>query len=232
MEIHPIYTRYKISTCGKVYDTLKERFLKSRVNDNGYVLVSLYLGYKKTKSYRVHRLVAETFLKDSKYYGLDVNHKDGNKQNNNLDNLEWCTRSYNIIHAKDNGLNTSRGETHVDSIYSEEQIREVCKLLEDGLDNTTIEAETKVSKQNITNIRTGSTWKHISSEYNINYKSFNKLTKEQVLEVYMKAISGNYTIKSLAEDYNVHRETISRIKSKKVHKRLIESSLNDYPEGE
>ncbi len=55
------------------------------------------------KYYLVHRLVAETFIPNPNKF-KDVNHKDGNKLNNNVNNLEWCTRSYNLIHAYNNGL--------------------------------------------------------------------------------------------------------------------------------
>lgn len=55
----------------------------------------------KQKTYLIHRLVAEAFIPNSNNY-LEINHKDENKQNNNVDNLEWCTRSYNINYGKRN----------------------------------------------------------------------------------------------------------------------------------
>lgn len=66
----------------------------------GYQMVGLGTG--KTRS--VHRLVAEAFVKGHSSKRNDVNHIDGNKQNNDVSNLEWCTRSENIRHAYDNGL--------------------------------------------------------------------------------------------------------------------------------
>ena len=65
-------------------------------NRTGYIRVNLYNKGKK-KRYFIHRLVAEAFL--PKIQGKDfVNHKDGNKQNNELGNLEWCNRSENMKH--------------------------------------------------------------------------------------------------------------------------------------
>ena len=77
-------------------------FLKYR-NKNGYNTVGLQIN-KKKKMFFVHRLVAEYFIAPKKD-NLQVNHIDGNKQNNNFLNLEWVTASQNTKHAYDNGLN-------------------------------------------------------------------------------------------------------------------------------
>lgn len=69
---------------------------------NGYLCVNLSRG-GKYKIYRVHRLVAETFIPNPDHLP-QVNHKDCNKMNNHIDNLEWCTQQENIRHAVRNGL--------------------------------------------------------------------------------------------------------------------------------
>lgn len=75
-----------------------ERVLKPYLDDLGYLRVSFKKGYR-----RVHRLVAEAFVPNPT--GLpQVNHKDGNKQNNNVENLEWVDNKTNQIHALANGL--------------------------------------------------------------------------------------------------------------------------------
>lgn len=95
---------YQISNFGRVKSIRfgKERILKPGTNGKGYLYVGLWKN-GKVKNFRIHRLVAEAFLeipeelkhlKGTHY--LQVNHKDENKQNNNVENLEWCTHSYNI----------------------------------------------------------------------------------------------------------------------------------------
>lgn len=90
---------YQVSDDGRVrriYDTVPPRILKSR--PSLYPTVSLCVGQKK-KSFNVHRLVAETFLERPERT-TEVNHKDGNKWNNDLSNLEWVTQKENMNHAR------------------------------------------------------------------------------------------------------------------------------------
>lgn len=68
--------------------------LKPIVKSDGYTLVNLYYAHKKFKARYVHRLVAQAFLSNPNNYP-QVNHKDENKQNNRVENLEWCTAHYN-----------------------------------------------------------------------------------------------------------------------------------------
>lgn len=90
---------YQVSNKGNVKSlnynhTKEEKILRLGVDRNGYLIVNLYKN-GKCKSLRVHRLVLRTFNPVENMDKLEVNHKDENKKNNNLDNLEWCSRSYN-----------------------------------------------------------------------------------------------------------------------------------------
>ena len=73
--------------------TLKDKNLKPKVDGKGYVHVILF-NHNKRKTIRIHRLVAEMFIPNPNNYP-QVNHKDEDKQNNKVDNLEWCTNKYN-----------------------------------------------------------------------------------------------------------------------------------------
>jgi len=98
---------YKISNYGNVKSlnfnrTNKEKLLKNRIVNEGYVQVVLYKNSKR-KAYYVHCLVANHFIENPNNLP-EVNHKDGNKQNNNVDNLEWVTSKENSIHEIKNNL--------------------------------------------------------------------------------------------------------------------------------
>lgn len=76
----------------------KATVLKSFVSPTGYERVQVGIGYRKQKKYSVHRLVALTFIPNPENK-KQINHIDGNKLNNHVDNLEWSTSKENIIHA-------------------------------------------------------------------------------------------------------------------------------------
>lgn len=95
-------TDYEISKDGKVFSNKTNKFLQGSVYNTGYRMVRLTIGGSK-KSYAIHRLVAETFLQNPKKLPI-VNHKDGNKLNNKVDNLEWVNQSENRTHAVQNKI--------------------------------------------------------------------------------------------------------------------------------
>lgn len=81
----------------------KEKILKPLKITKGYLGIRLYNEKVKGKTFKIHRLVAETFIPNPNNY-KQINHIDGNKENNCVENLEWCDRSYNIRHALEIGL--------------------------------------------------------------------------------------------------------------------------------
>lgn len=98
---HPYFNDIKVSNNGRILSRKsgKWRELKPYSNNRGYLRVSI--GHDKHES--IHRLVAETFIPNPENKE-QVNHKDGNKLNNIVSNLEWCTMSENIIHGYQTGL--------------------------------------------------------------------------------------------------------------------------------
>lgn len=97
---------YQVSNFGKVKNIKTLKILKPSLTYNGYEMVKLSKN-SKVKNFRINRLVAEAFIPNPNNYPI-VNHKDGNKLNNNINNLEWCSYSYNLIEAYRLKLKTSR----------------------------------------------------------------------------------------------------------------------------
>lgn len=226
-KLHPIYTQYLVSDTGEITNVNTGKVLKQNVNDNGYLLVTITITKGEYKRYRVHRLVAETFLENPNNFS-DVNHKNGIKTDNNLYNLEWCTRSYNIKHAKAMGLNTSIGQTHVMTDLTNKDVEEVCFMLEKGVPIKIISDITNICKQTIVNIKNGRTWEHISKGYNITTTKKPRLTDESVIGVYLDYWENKLSKKDIISKYGISRKTVERIVNKKTHKELIINYLNDY----
>lgn len=93
--------KYKISNLGRVYSIKNDIILKPGYDGKKYSTVSLY--NKKKYHFKIHRLVAKYFIPNPNNYP-QINHIDGNKQNNRIDNLEWCDQSHNIKEAYRLGL--------------------------------------------------------------------------------------------------------------------------------
>lgn len=142
---------YEVSTLGEVRSS-KTKLVKSlRSCRGGYLRVTLY---PSGKTYHVHRLVALTHL--NKVEGLDVvNHKDGVKTNNRVENLEWCDHKYNVNHAYQNGLNQYR------NIVGEKNPS--VKLTRDIVE----EVRQRASK--------GEKWKDLAKDYGVKYNCIKRI---------------------------------------------------------
>lgn len=140
---------------GKCHRTWNEHILCTAIDSRGYVRTSLSKdGHSKTV--KIHRLVAEAFISN-----LDnlpqVNHKDGNKQNNNADNLEWCTQAENMKHAYHMKLKVLNGENNPSSKLS---FNDVCYIREHkDLGSKALSDLFGVHRKTIQRIVSGAVWK-------------------------------------------------------------------------
>ena len=111
---------YDVSNLGNVYSYRLKRNLKLSVDKIGYVRICLQKTNRKdAKRYYVHRLVAEAFIQNIKNKQF-INHKDENKTNNCIDNLEWCTAKENMNYGT---RNKRIGLSNKNSVYFSKKIK-------------------------------------------------------------------------------------------------------------
>lgn len=108
---------YEVSHDGRVFSILQTTSrrigeLKPYVNEGGYLRVNLYNRFGKVKKYYVHRLVALHFINQEKGKNV-VNHINGDKSNNHVANLEWCSQKENIKHSFETELQPNCIPTYV-----------------------------------------------------------------------------------------------------------------------
>lgn len=121
------YGRVKADTCktkfGNQIKQWPERFINPWVSRTGYNYIDISIN-GKVQRFLLHRLVALHFIDniDNKPH---INHIDGDKNNNNVSNLEWCTEKENLQHARDLGLNNSIGSNNKMAKFTDEQVIEI-----------------------------------------------------------------------------------------------------------
>jgi hypothetical protein len=153
------HDRYEISKCGVIRNILTKKIKSQYIGSTGYYMVSFSYN-NKSKPQRVHRLLASTFLKNI-HNAKFINHIDGNKLNNDLNNLEWCTHSHNMKHAFETGLVNNTGEKNGMSKLNLDKVTIIKKLLKDGISQQKIANIFNVSRSAILKIHLGKTWNHI-----------------------------------------------------------------------
>lgn len=149
---------YKISACGEVYSN-RYGFLKPLlVKNTGYFQVSLNKrGIRKRVS--IHRLVAIEFIHNLGNKP-NINHKDGNKINNRVENLEWCTQKENIAHSIATGLTNQIGERNNCSKLKDQEVLSIRALA--GIHSQNELARMfNISRSVIKDIINQRTWKHL-----------------------------------------------------------------------
>lgn len=134
------------------------------IGSTGYYMVTLRnKEANKIKPRRVHRLLCQTF-KPNPLNMPEVNHKDGNKLNNNLKNLEWTDHLGNMQHAFRIGLANNTGIKNGMSKLTEDQVKLIKKRLSDGVSQYKIAKEIGcISRSAVMNIKNRGQWKHVTA---------------------------------------------------------------------
>ena len=227
----PWAKNYKVSNTGKVFSFAKIKLgieLKPVISKNKRVMslgkdmypeVSISDNNKKIKNYPIHRLVAETFIPNPENKPM-VNHIDGDKTNNRVNNLEWVTPKENTQHAVKEGLmNPPVGERCASSKYKENEVLKVIQLLSEGKSNIDVSRLTGVDTRAVSSIRNKKRWSYlwetdqtkglaIPDSDNGQFRS--KMPLETRIEIIKDA--EKLTSRDLANKYSINQNFAYRIK--------------------
>jgi len=161
LKIIKTFPEYTITEDGVITRIKSGRVIKHQVNVDGYFVVNLV---KDGKSYhrRVCRLKAEAFLNDFSEDKV-VNHKDLNKQNDALDNLEMVSTLENNLHSIRLQPDKHKGRATI----TKEVATKICEMFVSGATNEEVSKQLSVSKDVVSKIRNKSAWRDVSDNYNI-----------------------------------------------------------------
>ena len=153
---------YFVNELGEIYSYPKKtrkgvRKMLAQKNNNGYLSIDLCKN-GNIKKYSLHRIIALAFL-DNIENKEQVNHINGNKHDNRIENLEWSTRSENQKHSIETGLRSAKGEKNSQSKLTEIQ---VLNIFNDKRTYNQISKDFNISIGTISDIKRGHTWNHIT----------------------------------------------------------------------
>lgn len=190
----------------------------------GYLFISLHNGTRAKTCY-IHRLVADAFVATIPE-GFEVNHKDGNKENNTPDNLEIVTHHENMIHAN-TALKWQSGERNNQSVLTEDDVRTI-RLLAQSQRYCEIAQRYNVDEQTIRDAVLATTWRHVDTDVYIapekqlqfgESHSNAKITENDVAEI-RRLASINVLPKDIAPMYGITNSTATAIITGKTWRHL------------
>ena len=214
------FSNYIIFSDGSVFSCKRNKMMKLTLDNNiKYFRISLRDDSGNIASYLVHRLVAEAFIPnpDNK---PEVNHKDGNKLNNRVDNLEWVTRKENMLHAHSLGLRDNNGEGNPRDVLSEDEVLAIYNDLLDGARVCDLADRYNVARPTISDIKAKRNWYYLLADLpSIKHKKkINTLSESTVRWVCSEIKSGTRLCDILkkAENKELNENNIYDIKRKRT----------------
>lgn len=236
---HINLSKYCVTEDGKVYSLRTDRFIEGWVDIGGYRTSGLTDDDGRVVQPKYHRLVAFAYLDNDDPDNKDqVNHIDGDKQNNHYTNLEWCTAKENSQHAVNMGLKPAVylvdeslsltddlkihnwKETLTKSHLTEDDIHKICQYLEKGYRVCDISSMFKYDRRLIQHLKdnTSSKWSHISTTYDFSkLPRKNKTSPEKVIKICRHLSDGKMSINKIAKELGVDRKVVSNIRARKFY---------------
>lgn len=162
----PKYSRYKASSDGEIYTPNWKggktgKVMKPAVDSNGYMRTMLVDDEGRTRTIKVHRIIAQTFIENPDEL-KEVNHLNGNKADNRVENLDWVSHQQNIRHSFDNGLQNNRGINNPFSKLTERDVLEIrAKFKPRIYGRKELALEYNVKQTTIKDVILRKSWNHI-----------------------------------------------------------------------
>lgn len=207
------FPNYAVTKKGQVWSLYSNKFLSQNKFLGEYRAVTLcHDGVKE--EHLIHRLVAEAFIPNEEDNPC-VNHKDGDKLNNDLSNLEWVTYKENTKHAMETGL---RRKTVINEYRQQPDslIHLVCKMLDEGARNRDICETTGLAQSFVSGIKSGKIYRDISCEYDFRkVPSSNRISEDKVISICEKLTDKSLSINKVAKLHGVSFNVVKRIKERK-----------------
>jgi hypothetical protein len=202
----------------------------------GYRKYSITFDDGTRKEFPAHRLVALAYIDnpDNKQF---VNHINGVKTDNFVDNLEWVTPSENNYHAYQTGLSCGKRptadvetltgeytESYRDSEFTEEQIRGVCELLSQGYRDVDISRMLEFPRRVINYIRHNEfpNFSEVIAEYNFSFSKEDRMSPEMVIAI-CKELENGVRVMELSRKLGLDRKKVGNIRSRKTFKEISKS---------
>lgn len=160
---------YQVSNLGRIRNKITGQMLRASTISKGYKGVRLYYDVQKAHSLKVHRIVANAFIPNPMNLP-QINHIDGDKSNNRVDNLEWCSNDFNMHHANENGL-ILQGEDRPASKCSNESLKLIQRLIDCGFRAYQLAKIYGIAKRNMYHILRGDNYSKLN--LNIKYPAYN-----------------------------------------------------------
>lgn len=223
MEVWKTYPGYghQFSNRGRVISP-NGNIISGYPNQKGYMIVDMGRRRENRKCVTIHTAVAKLFIGERPSPDHQINHKDGIKRNNYVENLEYVTASENVIHSILNGLSTRK--------LSPEDIMKIVLLRDEGRTHKEISIRMGISKLYVGTILTGKAWQYLTGIERLDYPKRGegspgaKLKEKSVLEI-RKLIGTGITNTEIARKFGVSVPTITDIKNRKSWKHLEATSV-------
>ena len=233
------FSQYSITEDGRVYSHKINKWVKQQISNNGYYVVSI--GSDSGVRYRkkVHRLLLQIYkpIEDSDSYV--VNHIDGDKKNNDLSNLEWCTVKENSYHALDNGLykpshanehtiildesdhKYPNVDTHINDrkLISDDLIVEIFRLVEVGYRSCDIAKLVGVSSRTINSMINSPSkkLKSILPQFDFSKRCTNSRTDKSVVVKVCELLEQDVSATKASKILGIQERVAMNIKARKTH---------------